>query len=75
MESESVSRSFMSDSCNPRIVVLSGSSVRGILQARILEWVAVTFSGESSRNRDLTQVLQGDSLHLDTREGAHELGT
>ena len=25
-----------------------GSSVHGILQARILEWVAISFSGESS---------------------------
>ena len=29
----------MSDSCNP--MDLSGSSVHGILQARILEWVAI----------------------------------
>ena len=28
----------------------------GILQARILEWVAIPFSGESSRPRDQTQV-------------------
>jgi len=25
---------------------LSGSSVHGILQARILEWVAISFSGD-----------------------------
>ena len=31
------------------------SSVRGILQARILEWVAVPFSGLSSRPRDRTR--------------------
>ena len=30
--------------------------VRGILQARILEWVAVPFSGGSSQPRDWTQV-------------------
>ena len=28
-----------------------GSSVHGILQARILEWVAISFSGESSQPR------------------------
>ena len=33
-----------------------GSSVHGILQARILEWVAMLFSRESSRPRDLIQV-------------------
>ena len=33
-----------------------GSSVRGILQARILEWVAMSFSRRSSQPRDRTQV-------------------
>ena len=33
-----------------------GSSVHGILQARILEWVAISFSRESSQPRDQTQV-------------------
>ena len=33
-----------------------GSSVYGILQARILEWVAIPFSKESSQPRDWTQV-------------------
>ena len=31
-----------------------GSSVYGILQARILKWVAMPFSRESSRPRDQT---------------------
>ena len=35
---------------------LSGFSVHGILQARILEWVAISFSERSSRPRDRTQV-------------------
>ena len=35
---------------------LPGSSVHGILQARILEWVAVPFSRVSSQPRDWTQV-------------------
>ena len=35
---------------------LSGSSVPGILQARILEWVVVSFSSGSSQPRDPTQV-------------------
>ena len=33
-----------------------GSSVRGILQARILEWVAISFSRRSSWPRNQTQV-------------------
>ena len=33
-----------------------GSSVHGILQARILEWVAISFSRGSSQSRDRTQV-------------------
>ena len=37
--------------CNP-----SGSSVRGISQARILEWLALSSSRTSSRPRDLTRV-------------------
>ena len=35
---------------------LPGSSVHEILQARILEWVAIPFSRESSQLRDRTQV-------------------
>ena len=39
-------------------------TVRGILQARILEWVAFPFSSGSSHPRDQTPVsaLQADSL-------------
>ena len=33
-----------------------GSSVHGILQARILEWVAISFSRGSSQPRDRTRV-------------------
>ena len=32
-----------------------GSSVHGIFQAKILEWVAILFSRESSQHRDQTQ--------------------
>ena len=35
---------------------LPGSSVHGILQARTLEWVAISFSRGSSQFRDLIQV-------------------
>jgi len=35
---------------------LPGSSIHGIFQARILEWVAVPFSRVSSESRDQSQV-------------------
>ena len=42
--------------CDPMDCSLPGSSVHGILQARILEWVAMPSSRGSSRPRDRTQV-------------------
>ena len=41
--------------CDPVDRSPPGSSVRGILQARILEWVAISFSRGSSQPRDRTQ--------------------
>jgi len=55
-ESESVSRSVLSDSCNPMDCCPPGSSVHGILPERILEWVAILFYRESSWPRDGTWV-------------------
>ena len=42
--------------CNPVDCNLLGFSVHGILQARILEWIAISFSRGSSRPRDRTRV-------------------
>ena len=42
--------------CDSMDCSLPGSSVRGILQARILEWVAISFSRGSSQPRDWTHV-------------------
>ena len=42
--------------CDPMDCSPPGSSVHGILQARILVWVAILFSKGSSRSRDRTQV-------------------
>ena len=42
--------------CDPMDYSLPGSSVHGILRARILEKVAILFSRESSQRRDQTQV-------------------
>ena len=42
--------------CNPMDCSPPGSSVHGILQARILEWIAISFSRGSSWPRDRTHV-------------------
>ena len=42
--------------CDPKDYSPPGSSVHGILQARMLELVAVSFSRGSSQSRDQTQV-------------------
>ena len=42
--------------CKPMDCSLPGSSVHGIFQARILEWVAISFSRRSLPSRDWTQV-------------------
>ena len=42
--------------CNPKDCIQPGSSVHGLFQARILEWVAMPSSRESSRPRDWTCV-------------------
>ena len=54
--SESVSHSVKSDSCEPMTYSPPGSSVHEILQVRILEWAALSFSRGSSRPRDWTWV-------------------
>ena len=51
--------------CNPMDCGLPGSSVHGILQARILEWVAIPFSRGSSQPSGIksrSPALQADSL-------------
>ena len=42
--------------CDPGYCSPPGSSVHGILQARILEWIAIPFSKGSFQARDRTQV-------------------
>ena len=43
---------------DPMDCSLPGSSVQGILQARILEWVAISFSRGSSQPREQTWILR-----------------
>ena len=42
--------------CDPMGCSLSGSSVHGIFQARVLEWIAISFSRGPSWPRNQTQV-------------------
>ena len=42
--------------CDPMDCSLPGFSVHGILQARILEWITISFSRGSPRPRDRTQI-------------------
>ena len=55
-KSENVSHSVVSTLCDPMDCSPPGSSLHGILQARILEWVAILFSRGSSPPRDQSQV-------------------
>ena len=42
--------------CDPVDCSLPGSSLHGIFQARVLEWIAISFSKGSSQPRDQTWV-------------------
>ena len=62
--------------CNPMDCSTPGFSVYGILQARILEWVAVLFSRGSSQSRDIepgSPALQADSLPSEPPEKLQKL--
>ena len=55
-ESESEVAQSCPTLCDPMDCSLSGSSVHGIFQARVLEWIAISFSRVSSWPRNWTQV-------------------
>ena len=61
----------MSDSLRPCDGSPPGSSIHGIFQARILEWIAISFSRGSSLPRDRTQMssVVDRHYHLSHREG------
>ena len=52
--------------CNPMDWSLPSSTVHGILQARILEWIAMPSFGGSSWLRDRTLCLMFPDLQLDS---------
>ena len=60
--------------CDPMDCSPPGSSVHGILQARILEWIAMPSSRGSSQSRDWTQVshLVGGFFTIWATREAHE---
>ena len=62
----------MSDSLRAMDCSPPSSSIHGILQARVLEWVAISFSRGSSRSRDQTQVshIAGRCFNLCTTREA-----
>ena len=70
------SESEVAQSCptlgDPRDCSPPGSSVHGIFQARILEWVAISFSRGSSWPRDRTQVSRHcrQMLYLLSHQGS-----
>ena len=57
---QTLSESEVARSCptlfDPMGYSLPGSFIHGILKARVVEWVAISFSRGSSRPRDRTQV-------------------
>ena len=67
------SRSVVSRLCNPTDGSPPGSSVHGVLQTRILEWVAISFSKRSSvltTSFNFNYLLK--AVTLSVRTAAHE---
>ena len=56
LESESEVAQSCPTLCDPMDCSPPGSSVHGIFQARVLEWIAISFSSGSSQPRDWTRV-------------------
>ena len=54
--------------CDSMDCSLPGSSVHGIFQARVLEWVTISFSGGSFQPRDWARVSCKTGRHFITRE-------
>ena len=61
--------------CNPMDCSPPGSSISGILQARILEWVAMPSSGGSSQPRDQTRVAHISFAGRQVLYRSHHLGS
>ena len=59
--------------CDPMDCSLPDTSVQGIFQARILEWVAISFSGGSSepRAQNCTSCIAGGFLTIEPPREAY----
>ena len=57
--------------CDPMDCSLQGSSVHGIFQAIVLEWISISFSRGSSQPRDRTRVK---SLLMKVKEESEKVG-
>ena len=69
---------IISDSCNPLDCSPPGSSVYGILQARILEWAAIPFSRGNLPNPGIepgSPALQVDSLPVSSLSRVYSFAT
>ena len=64
LESESEVAQSCLTLCEPMDHNLPGSSVHGIFQARVLEWVTISFSRGFSWARDRTQVSRNAGRHF-----------
>ena len=49
---------------NPMDYSLPGSAIHGMSQARILQWVTISFSGESFKSRDQTCISHKQTLFM-----------
>ena len=61
--------------CDPEDCSLPGSSVRGILQARILDWVAISSSRGSFQLKDQTCVFYVSCINRHVLYQKHHLGS
>ena len=63
--------------CDPMDCSLSGSSIHGIFQARVLEWIVISFSRGSSQSRNRTWVscIAGRCFTIWATREAHPKGS
>ena len=59
---------------DPMDCSLPGSSVHGIRQARVLEWVAIAFSGYTDDTTLMTESNELKSLLMKVKEEVKKLG-
>ena len=69
-ESESEVAQLCQTLCDPVDCSLPGSSVHGIFQAIVLEWIAISFSRGSSQTRDWTRVSHTVDRHFTVWKGS-----